>query len=241
MSNPFVDPLETRKLFAAGPVVTSALFVGDHNAITAVVIGFDRALDPVAAQNLDNFDLWGTRNGGRVDHLRFAAASYNATDFTVTLTRTDLFSMRFFRRMRVVVAAEKAGELTDDTGNLLDGDRDGTAGGDFRTTYKVHRGRGHSYRDTDGDRVKLRAQGAEGRRPLFALSYKGKVHQAWLDGFNNTLSGNVKPTKKSDGVVSIGRIVLVHPSNTNALPAAFVVGQTVSDGQAPVDPLIQTF
>ena len=241
MTSHQVDRLENRTLFAGGPVVTSALFVGDHNAITAIVIGFDRAMEPTAAQDLKNYHLWGTRNGGRVDELRFAGANYNATDHTVTLTRSDLFSLRFFRRMRVVVSAAKSGDVVDDTGNLLDGDRDGTAGGDFRGTYKVHRSRGLAYQDSDGDRVKLKARGAEGRRPLFCLTYKGKVHEAWLDGFNNTLTGTVKPTKKSDGVVSIGRIVLVHPSNTNALESSFVVGQTVSDGQAPVDPLIHTF
>jgi hypothetical protein len=241
MSSFLVDRLETRTLFAGGPLVTSALLVGDHNAITAVVIGFDRALDPTAAQDLKNYSLFGTRNGTRVDDLRFAAANYNAGDHTVTLTRTDLFSLRFFRRMRISIAAEKTGDVVSDTGELLDGDFDGTAGGKFRVTYKIHRSRGLSYRDDDGDRVHLKARGAEGQRPLFALSYKGEVHQAWLDGFNNTLTGNVKSTKKSDGVAGIGRIVLVHPSNTNALGSEFVVGQTVQDGQAPVDPLIRTF
>ncbi|QOV87936.1 hypothetical protein [Humisphaera borealis] len=236
-----VEPLESRTLFAAGPLLTSAIFVGDYNAITAVVIGFDRALDPTTAQDLKNYKLFGTRNNHRVDDLRFAAASYNATDFTVTLTRTDLFSLRFFRHMRIEISGNKTGDVADVSGNLVDGNRDGTSGGNVRFTLDVRRRRGLAYKDDDGDRVKLKARGAEGRRPLYSLSYKGTIHQLWLDGTNNTLLGTIKATKKSDGIVHIGRVVLVHPSNVNALPAEFVVGQTVSDGQAPVDPLIRTF
>lgn len=241
MSSPMIDSLEDRRMFAAGPLITSALFVGDHNAVTALVIGFDRPLEETSAETLSNFALQGSRNGGRVDDLLFAAATYNPTDYTVTLTRTDLYSLRFFRRMTVVARGNVAGHITDTSGNLLDGDRDGQAGQTARFTFKVHRSRGLAYRDDDGDRVKLKARGAEGRRPLFALSYKGSVHQAWLDGFNNTLTGTIKKTNKSDGVTSIGRVVLIHPSNVNALSSSFVVGQTVQDGQAPVDPQIRTF
>lgn len=238
----FIDRLENRTMFAAGPVVTSSLFVGDQNGITALVVGFDRALDPASAQKVDNYRLVGNRNGGRAQTLPFAAATYDPATFAVTLTRSDLFSFRFFKRLRFAIAGEQAGNVSDPSGALVDGDRDGVAGGKSVATFKVHRGRGFGFRDLDGDRVKLKARGAEGRRPLYCLSVKKRaVHQVWLDGFNNTLTGTVKPTRSSDGLVSIGRVVLVHPSNINALSSSFVVGQTVADGQAPIDPQIRTF
>jgi len=242
MISDFMDHLESRVMFDGGPVVTSTLFVGDHNEITGLVVAFDRAMDPATAGNRDNYRLIGRRNGGRMQTLPFAAATYDPATFSVSLTRTDLFSLRFFRRMRVIIDARTAGEVSDATGALLDGDRDGAAGGDSVVTYRAQRGRGLSYRDEDGDRVKLKARGAEGGRPLFTLAVnKQNVHQAWLDGFGNTLTGTINPTRRSDGVTSIGRVVLVHPSNTNALSSSFIVGQTVADGQAPVNPLIRTF
>jgi hypothetical protein len=222
-------------------VVISEMLVGNQDAISGLVIGFSGPLDPAAAQNVDNYSFVGTRNGGRSQNVALSGALYNDATNTVTLTGRELFSLRFFKRLRVTVQGDKPGDVADPSGNLLDGNRDGEAGGKSKTQFKVERGRKFSYQDADRDRVKLVVRGAEGRRPLYALTGPGGiVHEIWIDGRNNTLAGNIKARRNSDGITNLGRIVLQHPTNTTNLPSTFAVGQIVTDGQSPVDPLIRT-
>src|SRR5690606_33202644 len=154
---------------AAGPTVTSQLFVGRDDAIASLVIGFSGPLDPATATNPDNFLFGGSRGNGRKVHKTpFNAPVYNDADRTVTLTFEKDFPITRFKRLKVILYSEKPGELADPDGNLLDGDRDGQAGGDSDERYKIKRGTKLSYKDADGDKVTLRVRGAKGR-PMTSL------------------------------------------------------------------------
>lgn len=241
MPNPFVDRLEPRLCFAAGPVVTSQLLVGADDQITALVVGFDGPLDPAAAGNAENYVFRGSRGNGRNPHkIRLAAASYDPAANAVTLTMNTPFAVTRFKRLRVIIPADAAGALADPAGNRLDGDRDGTAGGLSDTRFTITRGTSLSYKDADGDRVSLRARGAAGRPMTALVGPNRNVHQVWVSGQNNVLTGSIRQGRRSDGLTSVGRVVLEGTGNTSTLAAPFSVGQTVTDGQTGVDPLVRT-
>ena len=241
MPHTFVDRLEPRLCFAAGPVVTSQLLVGPDDQITALVVGFSGPLDPATAQDTANYAFGGSRGSGRNGHkIRLAAASYNADANVVTLTMNTPFALTRFKRLKVIIAAERPGGVADPAGNLLDGDRDGEAGGDSDTRFKIARGTSLTYKDADGDRVRLRAEGARGRPMTSLIGPNRNVHQVWVSGANNVLTGSIRPGRRGAGLTPIGRVVLEDASNSSLLVNPFSVGQTVTDGQTGVDPLVRT-
>lgn len=241
MPNAYVHRLEPRLCFAAGPTVTSELLVGADNQITALVVGFSEPLDPATAQDPANYLFGGSRGSGRNVHkIRVAAASYNPDASAVTLTMNTPFAVTRFKRLKVVIAARRPGGVADPAGNLLDGDRDGTAGGDSDTRFKVARGTSLSYKDADGDRVRLRVDGARGRPMTSLIGPDRNVHQVWVSGANNVLTGSIRPGRRSAGLTPIGRVVLEGANNTSALGTAFTIGQSVTDGQTGVDPAVRT-
>lgn len=243
MSHCFVDRLESRLCFAAGPLVISELFVGTAEDATALVIKFNSPLDSAKAQNPDNFLFGGSRGNGRTTHkVPFETPVYNPTDQTVTLTFTKPLALTRFKRVKVIVYSLSAGGVADPSGNLVDGDRDGNAGTNSDLRYKIGRGTSLSYHDIDGDRVKLRVHGASGRPMTTLIGPDKTVKQVWVTGNNNSLFGSVKLHKFSDGLVRIGRVVLEETTSTNdLLSPPFNVGQTVTDPSAGVDPSIVTF
>lgn len=93
-------------------------------------LAFNRALNPASAQNPSNYTLtaagrdrrFGTRDDVRV---RIGSASYNAATNSVTLTPRGRFQANLAYQLRVVGSG-----LTDAAGRPLDGNRDGTPGGD---------------------------------------------------------------------------------------------------------------
>ena len=241
MPQPFADRLESRLCFAAGPVVTSQLLVGPDDHITALVIGFSGPLDPAAAQNAENYLFGGSRGSGRNVHkIRPGGLTYNAAANTVTMTMETPFAVTRFKRLKVIIRAERPGGVADPAGNLLDGDRDGEAGGDSDTRFKVARGTSLSVKDADGDRVRLRTTGARGRPMTSLIGPNRNVHQVWVSGQGNVLTGSIRPGKRGAGLTPIGRVVLEDATNTTTLAEPFTVGQTVIDAQVAVDPLVRT-
>jgi hypothetical protein len=236
-----VDRLESRLCFAAGPVVVNETFLGTSDEVTALVITFDGPLDPVSAQNADNYFFAGSRgNGRRVHDVPTFTPAYDDAAHTVTLTTTRPLTITRFKRLKVILSSSKAGEISDPSGNLLDGDRDGVAGGDSDTRYKIARGERFKYKDVDGDRVSLKLGGASGRKMTTLIGPNRNVMQIFIRGTTNTLSGTIKLHKDSDGQTVIGRVVLGDPTNASLLASPFAIGQTVIDGQTPVDPAVVT-
>ncbi|MDB5295394.1 MAG: Calx-beta protein [Phycisphaerales bacterium] len=242
MSNAFVDRLEARVCFATGVVVTSELLVGSDQAITALTIGFSGPLDPASARDVKNYFFAGSRGEGRRVHdVPLAAASYEEGATSVTLTTTKPFPVTRFKRLKVELRVDRAGGLAGADGVPVDGDRDGTAGGDSLIRFKISRGTSLKYKDADGDRVTLRVRGAGGRPMTTLIGQNHNVHEVWVSGTNNGLVGSVKKAKLGDGIATVGRVVLEDASNHSDLTGLpFSVGQTVIDGQAGVDPLVRT-
>jgi hypothetical protein len=239
MNRSFVDALEDRRLFAAGPQVTSQLVLGNDDAISGVVIGFDSQLDPASATNPEHYLFGGSRGSGRNVHKAdILTPVYNDTDRTVTLTFTKQFAITRFKRLKIVVRGEPGRGVTDTSGNLLDGNRDGEAGGDSDTRYKLARGTKFSYKDGDGDKVSLRVRGARGRPMTVLFGPNRNAVQVWVTGTGNRLQGEVRQRRTSLGVAHIARVVLEDPTNTSELlsPSPFNVGQTVVAGSEPVLP-----
>lgn len=237
-----IDSLETRLCFAAGPVVNNEQFLGTSDDISAVVITFSGSLDPATAQNPDNYLFGGSRGSGRHVHKTpFETPVYDDAAHTVTLTFTKVYRITRFKRLKVIISASKPGEVSDPSGNLLDGDRDGAAGGDSDTRFKISRTNHLHYKDADGDRVTLNLTGARSRKMTTLFGPNRNVTEILIRGVTNTLRGSIKFAKKgSDQQTVIGRIVLGDPTNASTLTSPFVIGQTVIDGQTPIDPTVVT-
>src|SRR4029453_10514977 len=93
----------------------------------------------------------------------FSTASYDRANRRVTLTLAP-FMQTEFKRMAVRVNGRSASGarpkgVSDVTGNLLDGDRNGRFGGDAVQFFKVFSGTTLNFRDRDGDRVTLELSG----------------------------------------------------------------------------------
>ncbi|HEX8910745.1 MAG TPA: hypothetical protein VF796_00200, partial [Humisphaera sp.] len=219
MTDRFVDRLEPRALFAAGgPQVTSELLVGNVDAVTAVVIGFDSQLEPLSAVNPDNFLFAGSRGGGRTVHdTPFVTPVYDDGARTVTLTFTKPLTLTRFKRLKIVVRGEETRGVRGADGTLLDGNRDGVPGEDSDSRYKIYRGTKFSYKDADGDKVTLRARGAKGRPMTTLFGPTRNVTQVWLAGTGNRITGDLRQRKLSLGVTPIARVTLQDPTNTSDL------------------------
>lgn len=118
-----------------------------HDRIAAVVLTFNKGLDPTSASNSANYlilDLGA--NGSLAAHgpsVAIASAVYNPATRSVTLTpRQGLSVGRFYK---VVVNGPGAPGLVDSTGNVLDGERNGLQNG----IYKSLIGRGTKTRPID--------------------------------------------------------------------------------------------
>lgn len=139
-----------------GPTVARVDRLGFHARPTMLVLTFSEAIDPARVPNLANYRLVGP--GGRVVALR--SATYDATARTVTLAPRRLLPLR--RAFRLTVNGSTAAGLIDLAGNLLDGDRDGRPGGDFRISItrdllrqppRLGPRMAHAARPRDGRRV----------------------------------------------------------------------------------------
>jgi hypothetical protein len=117
------------------------------------VLTFDRKLNAAEAQRLGNYELLSPgkdrRFGTRDDRvLALRSAVYDPAANTVTLTPVKRLKTNQAFRITVQDA------VTDVDGNLLDGDANGQAGGDFIANGGAWTR--IAYTDDDGDRVVLR-------------------------------------------------------------------------------------
>ncbi len=124
------DPVVT----PPGPQVTSVVRYGYHAQPTSFAVTFDSDMDPATAGDLSNYVLRSAgrdgRFGTRDDKLiGLRAVSYDAATHTATLS--PISRQLLLRARYQVVLKGTSGGLTDSAGKLLDGDRDGKAGGDL--------------------------------------------------------------------------------------------------------------
>ncbi len=121
-------------IVSPGPQVLDLVRYGYHNQPTVLVLSFDSELDTTTAQNLKNYRVYSPgrdKKLGTLDDVAVtvALATYDATTQTVTLVTSRRLSL--FQTHRIVVRGTGPNAVSDTEGNLLDGNADGTAGGDY--------------------------------------------------------------------------------------------------------------
>ena len=115
--------------------VTKVATTTSRAGITGVVLNFNLPLDAARAQNLASYTLISAGADGRFgtadDRLiSLKKATYKASNKTVTLTPTVALPKTQAYQLTVNGTSPTTG-LEDVNGNLLDGNRDGVAGGKF--------------------------------------------------------------------------------------------------------------
>jgi hypothetical protein len=235
------------------PTLVSVQIQGAPRSTTGVVLTFSEALDPVRAQRVSNYQISRSRTRCEIDPLpdpdphhdiicgderqtiKIDGAIYDDAAHTVTLLPREAFDATV-RMRRIRISADEDQGVADAAGNRLDGNENGVAGGRGVFLMRFKEGRSVSYREADGDRVKLRVQGPGRVSVLRRLDDDGEKPlgdpQALLSGgptAETVLAGTVTPGKKGDG---IGRLTAV--SNVNgasiaiADDPAFAIGKVES-------------
>lgn len=210
----------------AGPQLTSIRLVGPNQAVTAVVMTFNEALDPVKAQDLgayvvlkkvrekgdDGDNFFGVTVGASDDQngvrkLKFSSAVYDDTTHSVTITAEVAFRAdKRFRQLRIAGKGDFA--LTDVAGNRLDGNNDGKNGDNALIKFHDRRSKKLNLKEGDGDKMSLRLKGP-GR--IISITYRKRLPSPiiLLEGTvpgQSVLTGVVKKGKKGDGVFSIDQV-----------------------------------
>ena len=193
--------------------------------ISQIVVHYSLPMDPLALRNIANYRLAGPGFDGvlgtRDDSvLAIATAQYDALQRTLTLTPQAPLAQNQLYRLSL-----KSAGLIDQRWRQLDGDSDGSAGGD----YVVDFARGNSLRYTDqyNNLVDLVLSGP-GVMELF-LKPTGAAQQLRLLNTvaeQSTLSASVQtPSTGKLGDVTLGAIT-ASTAFVNRLPAGIRVGET---------------
>lgn len=235
---------------ATGPtLVREQLVGGDPRNVTGIVLTFSEPLDEASAEDRDNY-----RVGRRTDRrqrffdqfdnndrrrrrglVRFESAVYDPAALTVTLTARDPFDiLRRFRTIRVLGRTEGDRGVRNAAGNPLDGDRDGTAGGDAVERFTFTRAKRVRYGERDGDNVAL-SLGGPGRLWVVRKTAEGRVLSrgeavaVYLDraeAGSSVLTGRVRGI--GNGVAMIGQVLNTSTADVRiATDPAFQIGQLV--------------
>jgi uncharacterized repeat protein (TIGR01451 family) len=122
-----------------GPTITNLKRSGFHNQPTTLVLTFDAALNASTAQNASNYTLTTAGPDGRFgtsDDVTVPIKSvvYDSGAHTVTLTPKRMIPLT--TPARLVVNGTAPNGITDTFGVLLDGDNNGTPGGNYVATFE---------------------------------------------------------------------------------------------------------
>ena len=188
-----------------GPRVTDLAF-GGASSITSLVASFSKTLDPTSASNPANYTIF-NQNGVA---LPIRSVSFDPATNLVTIIPVRPLAPGPFYRLQVNGGP---GGVTDTAlaHNLLDGDANGTAGGNYEATFA--RSSRITYTDSHGALVSLRLTGG-GLMELFrATNGDGQVLRI-LGGrpFRSVISGSVRggagftTLQAIEGLVPFGQI-----------------------------------
>jgi hypothetical protein len=210
---------------SVGPVVAQQ-FIGTPEGITAVVLHFDQPLDPTTAQNPEAYSLvrkfrhdeddgpglggpFGGGGGSDSESKRIPieSATYDAANNIVTLVPRNQFTLRQSFTV-IVVRGKGPNAVLVPGGAALDGDGNGRAGGDCTMRYKSSVERRFTYKDNDGDRVRMEVQGPG--RVLYFWAKRGRSTASMFmresDAATTVLTGTVIKGKRGDGQVNIAQV-----------------------------------
>lgn len=116
-----------------GPHLLQIERFGYHRQPTTLVLTFDAALDPTTASNPANYRLTGPAPGSRAIPLSWAR--YDSTSYSVTLRPRRLLDFHNWFTYQIILRGSSKGGVADPAGRLLDGNFDGTPGGDLRVKF----------------------------------------------------------------------------------------------------------
>jgi len=203
------------RLDATGPLVEFIGLTGPSRGIDGAVVHFNEDMDPATVQNVDNYQFIAAGGHGRPEKKPITSAVYDPVERRVTLTFAP-FEQTDFKKtaLRINGKPSKGSRPTgvsDVAGNLLDGDRNGKAGGDAVQLFKVFSSEAVTFKDRDGDRVTLEVTG--GGHLDGVLPHGGPATQTtqfWIVdpiSLQTTLSGSVQKSSRGDGIVVIAEII----------------------------------
>ena len=186
------------------PEVVSVVPVIAGSSVTAYVVDFSKALDPTRASNPGNYTLFASgRDVGRANgFISIASASYNAANNSVTLIPSGHLSTNTFYGL--MINGSNPAAITDVSGNVLDGDGNGVATGDYDALIGI--GNNLNYVDSGGNAVNLNSSGAT---LLVNRNFSGDPYEIELLGVvpgAATLNGSVRRSGFSSGNTTISLI-----------------------------------
>jgi len=122
-----------------GPTIQSFRRLGVHAQRTRLVLTFNEDVDPTAAENHRNYVIvtagadgrFGTKDDRRIG---LKSASYNPVTHSVTLRPNR--RLNWHRKFQITVVGTGPTGLSDQLGNLMDGDGDGMPGGDYARRFR---------------------------------------------------------------------------------------------------------
>ncbi len=188
------------------PSVTSEQVISDGQAITAIVLGFNKPLVPGRAQDLANFGYFvyspginGVFGAAGAGYIALSSAVYTPTADSVTLTPSVPLPLNTFWRVTIdgQTSTLLNNGLTDFSNNLLIGS-DGTVGSPLIVTFAA--GKRLVYTDAARNVVKL--QLTKGGLMEMFRSPSGNVQQLGVFGTiarKTTLSGTVSRARGGTG------------------------------------------
>ncbi|MGO9466986.1 MAG: Calx-beta domain-containing protein, partial [Isosphaeraceae bacterium] len=196
---------ETAPVNTTSPAVISEALVTNGRAITAVVFGFSKPLDPNRATQLSNYGYY-VISAGAGSSIPLQSAAYNATAQTVTLVPSAPLPLDTFYQVTIDghTSPFLNNGLTDTYGNLLTGSS-GVVGSPFVATFAA--GAQLTYADGGGNRVTLKLSRG-GLMEMFR-SPGGNVQQLQLVGVvprQSTLTGSLSRRPGGSGRTSLPSI-----------------------------------
>ncbi len=142
----------------APPTVTNLQRFGFHLQPTEYVITFSSAMDPTRAQNVSNYVLKLARGGPAI---RITSAVYDAVAHTVTLRTAKLLNVhrQYSLTINGMAPSGLTGQSTQSgqTGPLLDGQGNGSAGSNYTRTFGMEILAGPSTVQSSKVRAKIHA------------------------------------------------------------------------------------
>lgn len=191
----------------SGPVVTGLSTNARNGSIVSYVVTFDRAIDPASASRLANyqvFALGANASDRKASSVAIASARLDATGTVLTLTPR---SAQTFNRFYKIAIDGGAGGLISTAGNLIDGDGNGLAGGNFSAS--IGRGSSLSYVDAGGNLISLALNKAQSIQVTRDASGQGQVLTLFgLRRRRTVLAGSVRAlSSDSTGRTSFAQFV----------------------------------
>ena len=215
------------------PEVEAVVPLDTGPGLVGYVVDFSKPVNPATAANPANYTLFASgRDAGTANAFIPVSATYDAAHNAVILVTARPLALNAFYGLMI---NGSAGGITDLSGNVLDGDGDGVAGG----YYAAYVGMGNSltYLDSANNAVNLASANAT---MLMLRNFSGDPYEVEMLGASGraAIAGSVHRFGSSSGVTAIGEISGLGPFgsvNTNALTSPpFYVGSSNFTPSLPI-------